>query len=204
MGRSKDQLRQSAVCVDRAADEPDHSRWASKAWLVVTTVYAISRRRRPELLVLLWMSFGVLFVGTCAVALVDYTESGKITKCRAPLVGDSTCTGLNDSWIECRWAFRAEGRPEPALCERFLQLPPGYRGHGETADYDDVGSFSEVPCSDWRVPVGDRCFVGFRHEHEATNRYLMAFDPSCSASVVLRSCNEELEAAKRFAPDASQ
>jgi len=166
--------------------------------LVAMTVYAVVPRRRLELLFLLWTLFGVLFVGTCAVTLVDYSESSKITKCRAPLVGDATCTGFNDSWIECRWAFRAEGRPEPAVCERFLQLPAGYQGPGETADYDDVGSFSEVHCSDWRAPIGDRCFVGSRHEHEATNRYLLAFDSDCGSATVLRACNSSLEVALRF------
>lgn len=35
MGRSKDQLRQSVIRVDRAADVRDHSRWACEAWLAV-------------------------------------------------------------------------------------------------------------------------------------------------------------------------
>jgi len=35
MGRSKDQLRQSAVRIDRAADARDHSRRASEAWLAI-------------------------------------------------------------------------------------------------------------------------------------------------------------------------
>jgi len=166
--------------------------------LVVTTVYAVVRRRRLELLVLLWTLLGALFVGTCAVALVDYGESRNISKCRAPLVGDATCSGFNDSWIECRWAFRAEGRPEPALCERFLQLPVGYQGNGDVADYDAVRSFSEVACADWGTPEESRCFQGIRQEHEATNRYLLSFDSSCSASVVLRSCNQDLEVAARF------
>lgn len=166
--------------------------------LVITTVYAVIRRRRLELLVLLWTLFGVLFVGTCPVALVDYNESSKITKCRTPLVGDATCTGFDDSWIECRWAFAAGGRPQAALCDRFLDLPPGYRSQGEVANYDDVRSFSEVACGDWDLPGGHRCFEGVRHEHEATNRYLMSFNPRCSVSAVLRSCNEELEVARRY------
>jgi len=166
--------------------------------LAATTVYAVVQRRRLESLVLLWMAFGVLFAGTCAVALVDYSESSKITKCRAPLVGDATCSGFNDSWIECRWAFRAEGRPEPALCERFLQLPIGHRGQGDANDYDDVRSFSEVACADRDIPLAHRCFVGFRPEHEAAHRYFLAFNSDCSSATVLRSCNYLPEAAPRL------
>jgi len=165
--------------------------------LAAATIYGLTRGRNIRPLLFLWALFLVLFSGTCAVALVELEESSKITECLAPLVGDSKCAGFNDSWIECRWAFRAEGRPEPALCQRFLELPTGYQSQGEVADYDDVRSFFEVACSERDIPEESRCFKGTRHEHEATNRYLLSFDPDCSASVVLRSCNENLEVAAR-------
>jgi hypothetical protein len=161
--------------------------------LLGATVYRLIRGRDIKPLLFLWALFSSLFAGTCALALVEFEESSKITECRAPLVGDSTCTGFNDSWTECRWAFRAEGRPAPDLCERFLQLPAGYQGSGETADYDDVRSLSEVECRAWGLSSGNRCFAGTRHDHEATNRYLLSFSPDCTASIVLRSCNQDLE-----------
>ena len=92
-------------------------------------------------------------------------------------------------------SFRAEGRPDPALCERFLRLPGGHRSNAETADYDDVRSFTEIACSDWGAPEESRCFRGIRHEHEATNRYLLAFHSDCSSALVFRSCNTPLDTA---------
>jgi len=180
------------------------------AGLGIATLYVVIRalgpggvqrrrktRRATKILLAAWAALVLLFFGTCAVGLEDADAARRITECRTPLVGDTTCSGINDSWIECRWAFRAEGRPERSLCERFLQLPAGHRGNGETEDYDDVRSFSEVECSVWAVPDDRRCFEGVRREHEATNRYLQAFDSDCGTAVVLRSCNYPLDVAAR-------
>lgn len=170
------------------------------ACLLVLTVVALIRRRMLKLVLVSWFGFGVLVAGTCIFALDTWNEDTRITKCRAPLVGGTTCAGTNESWTECKWAFRAEGRPERPLCQRFLGLPKGYRSDAETRDYDDVRSFSEVDCSNWDIAHTSRCFEGARHEHEAVNRYLLAFDSSCRAAVVLRTCNQDLDVAATQKP----
>ena len=165
--------------------------------LLVFTVIALVRRRMLKLVLATWVGFSVVVAGTCMVALDTWNEGSKISECRAPRVGDVKCSGFNDSWTECKWAFRAEGRPERALCERFRRLPKGYRSDAETRDYDDVQSFTEADCSKWDLSGVSRCFEGTRHEHEATNRYLLAFDSECRAAVVLRACNQGLDVAAR-------
>jgi len=151
-----------------------------------------TRRKRGR-----WLAGGVLVatVGVCVLAGVwALGEAGPepITTCRTPLVGDVTCRGADGSWIECDWSFHATGRPEPELCRRFLTLPAGHRPRGEPADYDDVRAFAPSDCGAFALPAGLRCFTGSRHESEATNRYLQAFDPACTRGVVLRSCNARL------------
>jgi hypothetical protein len=165
--------------------------------LVIFTVVALVKRRMLKLVLVAWIGYAVFAAGTCMVALDTWNADTTIKECRAPLVGDFECAGFNDSWTECKWAFRAEGRPERALCERFLRLPRGYRSDAETRDYDDVRSFSEVDCDDWSLSKVSRCFEGARHEHEATNRYLLAFNSDCRAAVVLRACNQGLDVAAR-------
>lgn len=163
--------------------------------LVVFTVYALMRRRMLKVVLFAWIGFVVFAAGTCMVALDTWNEGTKITECRAPLMGDFKCAGFNDSWTACNWAFRAEGRPERPLCERFLRLPSGYQSSAETRDYEDVRSFSQADCTAWGLSGVSRCFEGARHEHEATNRYLLAFDSDCRAAVVLRACNQGLDVA---------
>lgn len=168
--------------------------------LVVFTVIALIRHRMLKRVLAAWVGFAIFAAGTCIIALDTWDEGTKIEECQVPLVGDVECAGFNDSWTECKWAFRAEGRPERPLCERFMRLPKRYRSDAETRDYDDIESFSEVPCSDWGFLGVSRCFEGARHEHEATNRYLLAFDSDCSAAIVLRACNQELKAAAAQLP----
>jgi hypothetical protein len=170
--------------------------------LVILTVIALIRRRMLKRVLVAWIAFAIFSAGTCMVALDTWDEGTQITECRAPLVGDVECAGFNDSWTECKWAFRAEGRPQRSLCERFLRLPKGHRSSSETRDYNDVPSFSEVECTDWDLTGVSRCFEGARHEHEATNRYLLAFDSQCRAAVVLRACNQGLDiAAQQHNPE---
>lgn len=163
--------------------------------LLVFTMIALFRRRKLKLVLFAWVGFAALVAGTCMIALRTWNEGTRITECRAPLVGDYECKGFNDSWTECKWAFRAEGRPERPLCESFLQLPSGHGSDAETRDYDDVRSFSEVDCAKWGLPGVSRCFEGARFEHEATNRYLLGFESDCRAAVVLRTCNQALDTA---------
>lgn len=163
--------------------------------LVVFTVVALVRRQMLKLVLVAWLGFMVFAAGTCMVALYTSNEGTKITTCRAPLIGDVRCAGFNDSWTECNWAFRAEGRPERPLCERFLRLPKGHRSDAEARDYDDVRSFSELDCANWSLSGVNRCFEGARHEQEATNRYLLAFASDCRAAIVLRACNQGLDVA---------
>jgi len=164
-------------------------------FLLTFTMIALLRRRMLKLVLVAWIGLVVFAAGTCIVALDAWNEDTKITECRAPLVGNFECEGFNDSWTECKWAFRAEGQPELPLCERFLGLPRGYRSDAETRDYDDVRSFSEVDCAEWGFPGVSRCFEGARFEHEATNRYLLGFESDCRAAVVLRTCNQALDTA---------
>jgi hypothetical protein len=163
--------------------------------LAALTVIAVVRRRMLKPVLVGWVVMVVSTGVLAAAAFDEWSESAKITECGAPLVGDFECAGFNDSWTECGWAFRAEGRPERPLCQRFLGLPRGYRGGADTTDYHDVRSFSEVDCTDWNLSGTSRCFEGAREEHEATNRYLLAFEPDCNAAVVLRACNQTLDVA---------
>ncbi|MEM7435003.1 MAG: hypothetical protein AAF436_07615 [Myxococcota bacterium] len=138
-------------------------------------------------------------LGGLTVAIVsamrDAEEARIVDDCRAPLEPGYVCGGYDDTWIECNFAFRAEGRPEQALCRQFMALRRGVQGSGEPADYDDVEGFSETECAPWRIPQRFRCFIGTRSEHEATNRYLQAFARDCTEALIFRSCNAPLEAA---------
>lgn len=137
-------------------------------------------------------------LGLVWLGLEAWSQSTEITECRVPLTEDHECRGFDDSWTECRWAFRAEGRPEPSLCRRFISAPTR-RSSGEgVRDYDDVDRFTAVPCAPWGLAESRfRCFEGVRTEHEAVNRYLLAFDRDCEDAVILRTCNLPLEEAER-------
>jgi hypothetical protein len=134
---------------------------------------------------------GVGVVAFLALLLWAAEDAGpkRIAECRTSLRATERCDGLDSSWTECSWSFHAEGRPDRGLCSEFLSRPK--RG-GEPKDYDDVEAFEEQPCAEFGLPGSLRCFSGVRREHEATHRYLQAFDYACRTSVVLRSCNEPL------------
>ncbi|MEM7137483.1 MAG: hypothetical protein AAF500_12930 [Myxococcota bacterium] len=164
---------------------------------VVAAVRAKSGRRRIVRTVIGILAVTATVLGGLSLAMFsamrDAQESRLVDDCRAPLEPGYVCGGYDDTWIECNFAFRAEGRPERALCREFLSRPRGFRGAGEPADYDDVESFSETECAPWGIPHRFRCFVATRREHEATHRYLQAFSPKCSDALIFRSCNAPLE-----------
>lgn len=65
-------------------------------------------------------------------------------------------------------------------------------------DYDDVDRFVAVSCTRWGLPeTRFRCFEGVRTEHEAVNRYMLAFGRDCEDAVILRACNLPLAEAER-------
>lgn len=134
---------------------------------------------------------GLGAAGFVALLLWAAEDAGpkRFTTCRTMLRSTERCDGLNASWTECSWSFHAEGEPDPTLCSGFLRRPK--RG-GKVSDYDHVEAFEEQDCADYGLPEHLRCFVGTRREHEATHRYLQAFDEACRTGVVLRSCNEPL------------
>lgn len=140
----------------------------------------------------------LLLAGIAMAILVSTSDEGQsriISECRTPLAKTASCDGVDRSWIECKWTFRAEGKPDEALCERFLRLAPGHLGQGNAEDYDDVEKFSEISCGDLGLPERMRCFRATRSEPEATHHYLEAFDAECRSGIVLRACNDSLEEA---------
>ena len=151
--------------------------------------------------VLLFLAAGavgltILFALFLRAALDEWTRSTEINECRVPLMDGHECHGFNDSWIECSWAFRAEGRPTPSLCRRFVSSAERH-GPGEgVEDYDDVDRFRTVPCERWDLEEARyRCFEGVKTEDEAVNRYMLAFGRDCDTAVILRTCNLPLEEA---------
>lgn len=128
--------------------------------------------------------FGLLHLG-------EFSGSKRIESCRTPLARLDRCEGEDGSFNECRWAFHAIGAPDVARCRAFLdgatRQPTTTEGTGWSSD-----GFKPTNCEDLGLARSLSCFIKTHHEHEATQRYLQAFDEDCTQSVILRSCNHPL------------
>jgi hypothetical protein len=115
--------------------------------------------------------------------------------CHTVLARTTSCRGRDESWIECRYRFRADGVPDPKVCRAFLAAgdtgPPNAKPLPGCPEASAAG-WEKVPCEKFHLEASMACFSCNDSQPEASRRLVQAFAPSCERGIVLKSCNDEL------------
>lgn len=117
-------------------------------------------------------------------------------QCRSALLETESCEGEDTSFQECRYQFRAVGKPKPDVCRKFLAREG--RSAGEMPSFAGACpetspmSWRPVDCADFGIGPGFTCFRCDDPELERARHLLVAYDAGCQRGVVLKSCNQPL------------
>jgi hypothetical protein len=120
--------------------------------------------------------------------------------CHTSLAMTTSCHGEDTSFQECHYHFRADGEPDPRICQAFLNGFPAAAPHTpstlEEPSYDECrpsspAGWSPANCADYGVDGTMRCFrCRQRRGDVSVEETVQAFDATCARGVVLVGCNE--------------
>lgn len=118
-------------------------------------------------------------------------------QCRSALRKTHRCEGEDTSFQECRYHFRAEGEPDPGVCQSFLSGER--RGSAEKSvlareacPETSPAPWRRVDCAPFAIGAEFTCFRCDEPELERARQLLVAYDANCRRGIVLKSCNQPL------------
>jgi hypothetical protein len=112
------------------------------------------------------------------------------TDCRArKLIRTDHCVGFDDSWIECKYYFRARGVPDRGWCQALAAISRAPASALPQCDFAAAGAWAPVSCAEYRFDSALRCF-GCREGGNENNRtYVYAYDAACAVGIEQVTCN---------------
>jgi len=100
----------------------------------------------------------------------------------------ASCAGTDHTFTECRYYWRASGRPRRTLCESLVARPQP--ATAVTLHACEGSEFwSELHCADYSLPGSMRCFGCTDAKHEAVRTKIYAFSKNCETAWEQATCN---------------
>ena len=100
----------------------------------------------------------------------------------------SDCQGEDHSLKECRYYYRAIGKPDIQWCSR-LKEGASQQNQMQTCDFNKVESWISLPCATYGFDSKMNCYGCVLKEPEASKTYLFAYNQECTQAIEQETCN---------------
>ena len=97
------------------------------------------------------------------------------------------CDGVDETWQECRFYFRAYGTADRAWCQALAAAQSGPQL--PRCDFKDPSAWQRVTCADLAFPADYACYACLMGSGENDKVYVHGYDAACERSIEQVTCN---------------